>query len=214
MKQIAIDGLAGSGKGTIAKIVSDKCNMTYIDTGATYRCVALASIENNIPVNDEEKIYELAKQIKIEFKNDKVYLNDKDVTNIIRSKEVNETVYKISNIKKVREVMVKLQKEMAKDKNVIMEGRDITTVVLPNADYKFYLDASIDLRAERRYEQYKEKGINMSLEEIKNSIETRDYNDINKEYGALKRTEEQIYINTTNMTVEEVVEKIMNIIGE
>ena len=110
--------------------------------------------------------------------------------------------------------MVELQRKLASNKDVIMEGRDITTVVLPNANYKFYLDASVEERAKRRFIQNKEKGIDIPLEEIKKNIEERDYNDMNKDFGALMRTEEQIYIDTTNMTIDEVVEKIVNIIGE
>ena len=215
MKQIAIDGLAGSGKGTVAKIVADRCNLLYIDSGATYRCVALLMLKNNIDISNEEKIVEVSKNLNIYFAKDgKIYLNGNDVSDEIRSKEVNELVYKVSKIKCVREIMVKLQRNFAKDKDVIMEGRDITTVVLPNADYKFYIDASIDSRAKRRFIQYQEKGINMSIEEIKESIKNRDHNDMSREYGALIRTDEQIYINTTFMKIDEVVDKIIKIIGE
>ena len=215
MKQIAIDGLAGSGKGTVAKIISERCNLTYIDSGITYRCIALAMIDNDIDISEEDRIVKLTKKLNIEFTNEgKTYLNGKDVTDKIRSKEVNELVYKVSQIIKVRKLMVQLLKKLAENKDVIMEGRDITTVVLPNADYKFYLDASLDVRAKRRFIQNKGKNINMSLEEIKESIKNRDNSDMNKDFGVLKHTEEQIYIDTTNMTTEEVVEKIMNIIGE
>lgn len=215
MKQIAIDGLAGSGKGTVAKIISERCNLTYIDSGITYRCIALAMIDNDIDISEEDRIVKLTKKLNIEFTNEgKIYLNGKDVTDKIRSKEVNELVYKVSQIIKVRELMVQLLKKLAENKDVIMEGRDITTVVLPNADYKFYLDASLDVRAKRRFIQNKGKNINMSLEEIKKSIKNRDNSDMNKDFGVLKHTEEQIYIDTTNMTTEEVVEKIIKIIGE
>jgi len=214
MKIVAIDGPAGSGKGTITKLVAKKCNLIYIDTGVTYRCVTLRVIENNININEEDKIIDIAKKIDIKFTKDgKTYLDGKDVSDSIRKKEVSALVSEVSSIIKVRELMVELQRKMAKNNNVIMEGRDITTVVFPNADYKFYLDASIEERAKRRFKQNQEKGIEMTLEEIKENIKKRDYNDMHKSFGALKRTKEQIYIDTTNMSINEVVDKIVNIIG-
>ena len=211
---IAIDGPAGSGKGTVTKLVAEKCNLIYIDTGATYRAVALAVIENNIDIKDEEKIIELTKKLNIDFDiNGHTFLNGKDVSFRIRDKDVTSIVSPISNIVKVREILVDLQRKMALGKNVIMEGRDITTVVFPNADYKFYLDASIEERANRRYKQNLEKGLNIPYEEIYESIKNRDYNDKNKPVGALKRCDDQIYIDSSNMTIEEVVNYIVDKIG-
>ena len=211
---VAIDGPAGSGKGTITKLVAEKCNLVYIDTGATYRCVALAVIENNYSLDDEEKIVELTKTLNIDFDtNGNTFLNGKDVSDRIRDKDVTNIVSPVSSIVKVREILVLLQRNMAEGKNVIMEGRDITTVVFPNADYKFYLDASIEERANRRYKQNIKKNINMSYDEIIENIRKRDYNDMNKPVGALKRTESQIYIDSSNMTIDEVVNKIVEIIG-
>lgn len=211
---VAIDGPAGSGKGTITKLVAEKCNLIYIDTGATYRAVALAVIENNIDIKDEDKIIELTKKLNIDFDiNGHTFLNGKDVSSRIRDKDVTSIVSPISNIVKVREILVDLQRKMALGKNVIMEGRDITTVVFPNADYKFYLDASIEERANRRYKQNLEKGMNTPYEEIYESIKNRDYNDKNKPVGALKRCDDQIYIDSSNMTIEEVVNYIVNKIG-
>ena len=211
---VAIDGPAGSGKGTITKLVGEKLNLVYIDTGATYRCVALSIIENNIDINDKEKIVELTKTLDIDFSVDgKTFLNGKDVSDKIREKNVTSIVSEVSSIVEVRKILVELQRNMAKGKNVIMEGRDITTVVFPDANYKFYLDASIEERAKRRYLQNQEKNIDMSYDEIVNNIEKRDYNDMNKPYGALKRTSDQIYIDSSNMAIEEVVNKIIEIIG-
>lgn len=212
-KVIAIDGPAGSGKGTIANILAKKYGYTYIDTGATYRCVALSILRNNIDITDEEGIINLVKTLNIDFdESGKTYLNNEDVSNLIRTKEVSSIVSPISSIVKVREILVDLQRKMANNKDVVMEGRDITTVVFPNADYKFYLDASVDERANRRYIQNQESGINMSFDEILENIKKRDYNDMNKPVGALKRTEEQIYIDATNLTIDEVVDKIMEYI--
>ena len=211
MKIIAIDGPAGSGKGTITKIIAEKLNYVYIDSGATYRCVALASLRNNLNIDDKEKIINLTKSLNIQFTRDgKTILNGEDVSSLIRSKEVSEIVSPISSIIEVREILVDLQRKMANNDNVIMEGRDITTVVFPNADYKFYLDASIEERAKRRFKQNEEMGIHIPLEELKESIRKRDENDMNKPVGALKRTLDQIYIDSTKMTIEEVVDTIVN----
>ena len=212
-KIIAIDGPAGSGKGTIAKIIADKCNLLYIDSGATYRCVALAMLKNNIDINNEEKVIELAKNLDIKFLDGKTFLDGKDVSDDIRSKEVTSIVSFVSNNVRLRKILVNLQRNMAKNNNVIMEGRDITTVVFPNANYKFYLDADLNIRAKRRFIQNQEKNINMSLEEIVDNISKRDYNDMNKSVGALVRTDDQIYIDSTNMTIEEVTDKIIEIVG-
>lgn len=210
---IAIDGPAGSGKGTVAKILSERLNILNIDTGATYRCVALKTIQNNIDINDQDKIIDIASTINIKETNDgKVFLDDVDVTKQIRSKEVTTIVSQISSIVKVREYMVDVQRKMADNNDVVMEGRDITTVVFPNADYKFYLDASIDVRANRRYKENQEKGIDMSYEEIYDNIKKRDYNDMNKEVGALVRTDEQVYIDTSDLSIDEVVDKMLEVI--
>ena len=214
-KIVAIDGPAGSGKGTVAEILSKRCNLINIDTGATYRCVALAVLNNNLTTDNTDKIIELSSKIKIEFTPDKkVLLDGIDVTNQIRNKEVTSIVSPISSIIEVRKNMVKLQRKMAENADVVMEGRDITTVVFPNAQYKFYLDATLEERVNRRYKQYQEKGIEMSLEEIKKNIEERDYNDMHKEVGALIRTENQVYIDSTNMTIEEVANKMIEVIKE
>ena len=214
-KIVAIDGPAGSGKGTITKIIAEKLNLVYIDTGATYRCIALAAIRNNILLNEKEKLIELTKKININFdSNGRTFLDNEDVSEKIRSNEVTSIVSQISSIPEIREIMVDLQRKMANNKDVIMEGRDITTVVFPNANYKFYLDATSEERAKRRFLQNKEMGINIPLEEIKKAIEERDYNDMHKPVGSLMRTDDQIYIDTTNMTIDEVVDKITSYINK
>lgn len=206
---IAIDGPAGSGKGTVAKILSEKLNLVNIDTGATYRCLALKTLKNNC-TNDKEKIIELSKNIDIKFDvNGNVYLDSIDVTKEIRSREVTNIVSPISSIVEVRKNLADLQRKMATSLDVVMEGRDITTVILPNADFKFYLDASLEERVNRRMQQNKEKNIDMSYEEVYENIKARDYNDSHKEVGSLIRTDEQIYIDSTNLKIEEVVDLIM-----
>ncbi|MBQ6135501.1 MAG: (d)CMP kinase [Bacilli bacterium] len=212
---IAIDGPAGSGKGTITKIIADRLGIVNIDTGAMYRCIALAFLRSNLSIEDKEGIIALTKKIKIKFgENGKVFLDDEEVSGLIRTKEISTVVSPISSIVEVREQMVKSQRKLAEGCSIIMEGRDITTVVFPNADYKFYLDATLEERARRRFKQNQEAGIEMSYEEVLESIRKRDYNDMHKEVGSLTRTEDQIYIDSTNLTIEEVAQEILKHIKE
>ena len=213
---VGIDGPAGSGKGTVTKKVANKLGLTNIDTGITYRCVALQVLNKNISLEDKKNIIEIARNIKIDIDNttngDIVYLDGKDVTKDIRSKEVTKIVSPVSSIKEVRFLMVDMQRKLAEGKNVIMEGRDICTYVFPNADVKIYLDASIEERAKRRFKENQEKGIAMSYEEVYESIRKRDENDKAKEIGALKLAEDSVVVDTTSLTIDEVVEKIIEII--
>ena len=213
-KVVAIDGPAGSGKGTVAKTLAKLCNLTYIDTGAMYRAIAYLSLKNNIDITEEEKIVDMARNSRIDFIDGKTYLNGIDVSEDIRTMEVTRIVSPISSIVKLREILVDLQRKMAEGKDVIMEGRDITTVVFPNADYKFYLDASVTERANRRFKENTLKGMNVSYEEILENIKKRDYNDMHKEVGALTRTKDSIYIDSTNLTIDEVIDKMRKIIEE
>ena len=213
---VGIDGPAGSGKGTVTKKVANKIGLINIDTGITYRCVALEVLNQNISLENTEKIIDVAKKIKIEIDNtpegDIVFLNGENVTKEIRSKEVTKIVSPVSSIKEVRYLMVDMQRKLAEGKNVIMEGRDICTYVFPNADVKIYLDASISERAKRRHKENQEKGIEMSYEEVYDSIRKRDENDKTKEIGALKIAEDSIVVDTTSLTIDEVVDKIIEII--
>ena len=210
---VAIDGPAGSGKGTVTKIVAEKLNLVYIDTGAMYRCVTLAMLNEGLNLSDTDKIARLSKKIKIDFDEaGKVYLNGEDVSLKIREKNVTSLVSQVSSIVLVRSEMVSLQRDLAKGKSVIMEGRDITTVVFPNADFKIYLDATVDVRAKRRFIQNQEKNIDMSYEEILENIKKRDYNDMHKEVGSLVRAEDALYIDSTNMSIDEVAQRIIDTI--
>ena len=169
---IAIDGPAGAGKSTISKLIANRLGIMYIDTGAMYRAVTYYFLQNDVKFDDKDEIKSSLDKIDIDFDRDKVYLCNQDVTSQIRSKIVNENVSDVSAIDVVREKMVDMQRLMSKKKSVLLDGRDIGTVVFPSADYKFYLTASVDVRAKRRYLEEQNKGnINISIEEIKKSIE-------------------------------------------
>ncbi len=213
---VAIDGPAGTGKGTVTEIISKKLNLTNIGTGSAYRCVALAAIQNNIPITDTKGIIDLLDKIKIEFKKvnnkDLIYLNGEDVTKRVREKDVATTVSKVSLIKEVRFKLNDIFKAQAEHQDVIMEGRDIGTYVFPNADVKIFLDASLEERVKRRIKQNEELGIKMSYKEIETNMKQRDKDDKEREIGALKKAEDSIYIDSSNMTIEEVVKEIVDII--
>lgn len=216
---VAIDGPAGTGKGTITKLIAKELGLLNIDTGAMYRCVTLACLEKGITnIDNPKEIIAIAKGIEIKMENNNgeqtVFLNGKDVTKEIRSKEVSVLVSPVSSIPKVREKMVDMQRKMGDSQNIIMEGRDITTVVFPNADVKIYLDADVEERAKRRYLENQEKGIDIPYEEVLEMIKTRDENDKNKPVGALKIAEDAIVVDTTYLTIEQVKEKIKEIILE
>ena len=213
---VAVDGPAGSGKGTVTKKIEEELGFLNLDTGATYRCVALQTLRENLGLENEKEIIEIANNIDIKIDNtgnkDIVLLNGEDVSKEIRTKEVTSIVSQISSIIPVRERMVEVQRNLAKGKNVIVEGRDIGTVVFPNADVKIYLDASEEIRAKRRYEENVQNEIDTTYEEVLENVKMRDYNDMHKKFGALKKADDAIVVDSTNLSIEEVVEKIKNII--
>ena len=212
---VAIDGPAGSGKGTIAQIIADKLNFIKIDTGAMYRCVALYLLENSIEINNVPKIISKLDEINIRIDESKelIYLNNENVTNKIRQPNVSKVVSQVSSIKEIRLKLIDLQREVAKGKNVVMEGRDITTVVFPNADVKIYLDAKLEVRAKRRYKELLEKNKDIKYDDVLNNIIIRDKNDKEKEFGALKIAEDAIVVDTTFLEIDDVANKIINIIN-
>ncbi len=212
---VAIDGPAGAGKGTITKLVGEKLNLVNVDTGATFRCVALNMLKENVGIDEEEKIKTLLEKINIEmYPEGEIFLNGEDVTKRIRENDVNNFVSPVSTIKVVRDKLLEIQRKIAEGKNVIMEGRDIGTTVFPNADVKIYLDATPEERARRRVLQNKEKGIETSYEEVLENIKDRDYRDSNREIAPLRKAEDAIYIDSSDMTIEEVVNKVIDIINE
>lgn len=215
---IAIDGPAGTGKGTIASLISKRLGYTYIDTGAMYRCIALKMLNNDIQLYDIEKIKKLLEETKIEFMNiaDKqhVFLDDEDVTDEIRTPRVNDVVSPVSAIVEIRKKLVEMQQKFGEELNVVMEGRDITTVVFPNADVKIYLTATPEIRAKRRFDELVAKGVNTTFEETLEKINARDKNDMNKSVGALMIAKDAIVVDSSNLTIEEVYEKVHEIITD
>ena len=212
---VAIDGPAGAGKGTITKLVGEQLGLVNIDTGATFRCVVLNMLQKNVKMEEEEKIQEILDNINIEMNsNGKIFLNGEDVTHRIRENDVNNLVSPVSTLQIVRNKLLEIQRNIAKGKNVIMEGRDIGTVVFPNANVKIYLDATAEERARRRVLQNKEKGIESSYEEVLNGIKERDERDSTREIAPLKKAEDAIYVDSTNLNIEQVVEKIIGIIND
>ena len=215
---VAIDGPSGAGKGTITEEISKRLNLINIGSGSAYRAVALETINKNIPIEETKKIIEILENINIEMgmkdNKDIVYLNGEDVTERIRQKDVSNIVAQVSAIKEVRFKLNDIFKKCAEGKRVIMEGRDIGTYVFPNADVKIYLDATPEERAKRRYKQNQEKGIEMTYEEILKNIKMRDKIDAEREVGALKQAEDAIYIDSTKMSIEQVIQKAMEVINE
>lgn len=209
---IAIDGLAGSGKSTVAKIVANKLGYTYIDTGSMYRCVAYLMVEKNVSPEDISSIEDLLnKNYDYEYLNPNVILNGEDVTLKIRSKEVNDMLPKIVAIPQVRAYLIKKQKEIGKKRGVIMDGRDIASVVLQDAELKIYQVADVEVRAKRRYQENLDKGIKCNYNEVKENLEKRDFVDINVS-KALVKVDDAIEVDTTNMTIEEVCDYILKLV--
>ena len=205
---IAIDGPGAAGKSTVAKILAKKLNYTYIDTGAMYRCLALYAYRNNIDVEDVDSLVKATKLIDIFMdESGKVFLDNEDVTHAIRSAEVTRLASPVSYPRPVRELFVEKQRALANSaaNGVVMDGRDIGTVVLPHADIKIYQIASEKIRAKRRYDENILKGINTPLEQLEKEIAHRDYLDMNKGFGALKKASDAIELDTSYMTIDEVV---------
>ena len=211
---VAIDGPSAAGKSTIAKMVAKKENFIYIDTGAMYRSVAFYCIKNHIDLNDEQAVEQAISNIQIRLTADnKVYLNDEDVSLQIRTDEVSLGASCVSKYQAVRTFLVDEQRKMAETGNVILDGRDIGTVVLPHADLKIYQIASVETRAKRRYLENKERGLEADLETIKKEIEQRDYQDMHRAISPLKKADDAIELDTSNMTLEEVVDQVLTLIN-
>jgi len=212
---VAIDGPAGAGKSTIAKAVAAKKGYVYVDTGAMYRAMALYFLRAGIASDDEksisEKVNEIVVSIKYEDGAQHVILNGEDVTGLIRTEEVGNMASATSVYSAVRTKLVSLQQELAKTTDVIMDGRDIGTVVLPNADVKVFLTASVECRAKRRFDELKAKGANPDFDQIAKDIEERDYRDSHREISPLKQADDAVLVDSSDMTIDEVVAAIIDL---
>lgn len=211
--RVAIDGPAAAGKSTVAKRLAKALSFVYIDTGAMYRALTLHCLQRKVPLDDEQAILALLKQTNIEltFTNDtqSVFLNGMDVTADIRKNDVSRNVSHIAKFESIRKEMVQRQRHLAENVNVIMDGRDIGTNVIPDAEVKIYLIASVEERAQRRYDENIKKNIPSNLEALKKEIAERDQRDMERKHAPLKRAEDAIAIDTTSLTIDEVVSKIM-----
>lgn len=212
--KITLDGPSSAGKSTIAKILAKELGYIYIDTGAMYRAIAYYLIENNIDYNNEDAVNNILDKIDVTLDYDKnnnllVYLNGKDISKNIRTQKVGEVASITSQYLKLREKLVSLQRKLAKEKSCIMDGRDIASNVLPDANLKFYVEASVDCRAERRYKEEIEKGINTTIEKVKKELEDRDYRDSHREHNPLTKVADAILLDTTGKTGDEMVDYIL-----
>lgn len=213
---VAIDGPAGSGKSTVSKILARKLGFMYLDTGAIYRALAYVALKKKIPLDDGKLLAELAKTMQIEFKQDeqgqRVIVNGEDVSEKIRTEEVGMAASKVSMHPEVREALLGIQRDFGEKGNLVAEGRDMGTVVFPNAEVKVFLTASPEVRAQRRYLELKEKGINTTLEEVLKSVIERDRQDSTRSVAPLKPASDAVIIDTSNMSIEEVVNSIMRLV--
>lgn len=217
MINVAIDGPAGAGKSTIAKAAAKQLNYIYVDTGALYRTIAYNAVMNNV-IDDTNGIIAMLDNTKVELKYidgvQAVFLNSEDVSAFIRTPEISMGASKVSAIPEVRAFLLSLQQEIAKENNVIMDGRDIATVVLPNADVKIFLFASPECRAERRYKELVEKGENVTYDEVLEDVNKRDYQDSHREIAPLKPSEDSIMLDTSKLNLDESIELVIKTIKE
>lgn len=214
---IAIDGPAGAGKSTIAKLVAQKLGFLYIDTGAMYRALTLKAIEQKIEVSDTVCLLEMARTTAIDLLHNpdgslQVLLDGRDVSSAIRQPRITRLVSDIAKIKEIREVLVSLQRKLGRQQGSVMDGRDIGTVVFPHAEHKFFLDAKVEERAKRRFEELEKAGLQVTLQDVEADVRNRDTIDSTRECGPLKKADDAICIDTTLMSIDEVVNKVLSYI--
>ena len=211
---VTVDGPAGSGKSTIAKLIAKKYNLTYLDTGAMYRMIALYVIKHNIDLEDKKAIADMLERVDLDIEGDKFYLDGEDVTEMIRTPEVNKIVSPVAAIKEVRQKLVEMQRAISKGKRTILDGRDIGTAVFPKADVKIFLIASPEVRALRRLKEYEQKGVKTTYEEVLESIKERDHIDSTRKESPLVKAEDAHEVDSSKMTIDKVVDKISEYIEE
>jgi CMP/dCMP kinase len=214
---IAIDGPAGAGKSTVAKILAKRLDFLYIDTGSMYRALTLKVLENNVPVSDELRINQLASEMSLDLRNNadgslSVILDGRDVSLVIRSPRITQLVSDVAKIKEVRQILVKMQRDLGRRGDCVLDGRDIGTVVFPQAQKKFFIDASADIRVGRRFKELKGLGQNVKEIEVALDLANRDKIDSTREASPLRKAEDAIYIDTTNLSIDQVVEKMLELV--
>lgn len=202
---VAIDGPAGSGKSTIAKLLAKKYDLTYIDTGAMYRMITLYLLENNIDISDLKEVERVLNTVNLDMQGDKFFLDNVDVSTKIREKRINDNVSKVASIKIVRSNLVDLQRKISNNKDVILDGRDVGTVIFPNAQVKIFLIASPEERARRRYNEFLEKKTEITYDEVLKSIKERDHIDSTRDESPFVKADDAIELDSTNLTIEDVI---------
>lgn len=215
---IAIDGPAGAGKSTIAKLAAEKLSFIYVDTGAMYRAIALGLLRSHTDISDEAalraRLSEISVEISYESGTQQVYLNGENVSNLIRTEEVSNMTSRSSAIAQVRAKLTDLQRDLAEKENVLMDGRDIGTTILPNAQLKIYLTASVQVRALRRYKEYLARGEKCTLQDVEKDVESRDYRDMHRDVSPLCQAEDAVYLDSSEMSIDEVVDYIVTLARE
>ncbi|MDF9823922.1 cytidylate kinase [Breznakia sp. PF5-3] len=213
MINIAIDGPSAAGKSTIAKLLAKKLKYVHLDTGAMYRCCAYASLYYGIDLNDTKRLEDMMNEITISFSNEgHILLNEIDVNDKIRTNEISMRTSSIAQLPFVREKLVHIQQNIAQSKGFVLDGRDIGTVVLPDADIKIFLVASVEARAKRRYQEYENQNIDVDYEDIYKDIEKRDFQDINRKISPLKKADDAVEIDTSTLSIQQVLDKILEVI--
>jgi len=215
---IAIDGPAGAGKSTVSKIVAKELGFLYIDTGAMYRALTLKAIEEKIDVTNTLRLIEMSRNTVIDLKNKpdgslQIFLDGRDVSLQIRQPRITKLVSDIAKIKEVRQVMLRLQRKLGKTKDSVLDGRDIGTIVFPDADKKFYIDAQFPVRVGRRHKELLELGQKVSQNDVQQDLHNRDTIDSTREFAPLKKADDAIYVDTTDLNIQQVVEKVLNLIN-
>lgn len=213
MLRVAIDGPGGTGKSFISKAVAEKLGLEYIDTGAMYRSIALKSIKRGVDAEDEPAVVDMLTDTVIDFNDNKVYLDGEDVSGLIRTNEISMVASTISKLGPVRAKVDEVSRRLASTKNVVMEGRDIGTAVIPDAEVKIFMTADPEVRAMRRYKQLLEQGKPADLEEIRADIEKRDYQDSHREINPLKQADDAVFMDTSEMSIEENIDAVCELIA-